>query len=157
MGSINSNFLKVNTSGDLEPIFSAGINIPTGKSLVSGAVKVAPVIGAEQLTNPGYETWPYEYTPAFLTGGTAATSDYTTWAAVTDATFNITIDGTSRAVTVDFTEVLSMDDVATKIQQAIRALTSGLETVVWSTNHFVISSVNTTSSSAITVTSARVS
>lgn len=154
MGAVNSNFWKVNASSDLEPMFSAGINIPSGKSLVSGATKVAPVLGAEQLTNPGYETWPAEYTPAFLTGGTAATSDYTTWEVVTDATFDITIDGTLRHVECDFDGATSMDDVAGIIQSNIRDATGSSETCVWSTNHFIISSVNTTSSSAITVTSA---
>lgn len=95
------------------------------------------------------------YTPAYLTGGTAATSDFATWASVTDGSFKISVDGTLRTMTgIDFTWVTSMADVATKLQTALRAQTGSLETVIWSTNRFIISSVNVTSSSAITVTTA---
>lgn len=94
------------------------------------------------------------YTPAYLTGGTSADGTYTNWIAVSDGEFTITIDGVARNVTgCDFSSVTSMADVATVIQTAIRALTSSTETVTWSTDHFIISSVDTTSSSAITVTS----
>jgi hypothetical protein len=95
------------------------------------------------------------YTPAYLTGGNSAESAFNNWLAVLDGSFAITINGTLRNVTgINFTGVTSMEDVATKIQTAIRALTTSTETVVWSTDHFVISSILTTSSSAITVTSA---
>lgn len=94
------------------------------------------------------------YTPAFLTGGTNAESAFNNWLAVLDGEFKISIDGTPYNISgIDFTGVASMADVATKIQTAIRAATSSTETVVWSTNKFIISSVDTTSSSAITVTS----
>lgn len=95
------------------------------------------------------------YTPAYLTGGTNAQATYSNWLAVLDGSFRITVDGTLRDITgINFTGVTSMNDVAAKIQTAIRAVTGGSETVVWSTNHFVITSGITTSSSAITVTSA---
>jgi hypothetical protein len=94
------------------------------------------------------------YTPAFLTGGVGAEGLFNNWLAVLDGRFAITIDGTLRGISgIDFTGVTSMDDVASYIQTAIRAVTSGLETVVWSVNHFIVTSGNTTSSSAITVTS----
>ena len=95
------------------------------------------------------------YVPAYLTGGNAATADFNTWASVTDGSFAITINGVARTISgIDFTGVLSMADVAGKIQTAIRVATSALETCAWSVNHFVFSSVNATSISAITVTSA---
>jgi hypothetical protein len=46
-----------------------------------------------------------------------------------------------------------MAAVAAVIQARIRVATGSTETCVWSTNKFVISSVNTTTNSAITVTS----
>jgi len=55
---------------------------------------------------------------------------------------------------IDFTGVASIEDVATTIQTAIRTLTTKLETVVRSTNRFIVSSVDITSASAITVLTA---
>ena len=94
--------------------------------------------------------------PAFLTGGNTATSVVATWTAVNNGSFAITIDGVARTVSnIDFTTgVTTMADVATKIQTAVRALTLSTETVVWTTDHFVVSSVLKTTVSAITVTSA---
>jgi len=95
------------------------------------------------------------YTPAFLTGGTSATSDFATWATVTDGSFDITINGAAKSITsIDFTGVLSMADVAAVIQAKLRTATGTNETVVWSTNKFIITSGVTTSASAITVLSA---
>jgi hypothetical protein len=95
------------------------------------------------------------YTPALLTGGNAATAVLATWTAVTDGSFRITIDGTLRNITgLTFAGCTTMAMVAGRIQNGIRAATGSLETCTWSTDHFVINSVNTTSSSAITVTSA---
>ena len=97
-----------------------------------------------------------DYTPAFLTGGSSATSVVATWTAVTDGEFAITIDGTAYDITeIDFSSgITTMDDVAAKIQEAIRLETEGSETCVWSTDHFVITSGSALSNSAITVTSA---
>lgn len=93
------------------------------------------------------------YTPAFLTGGSSAEGTFSNWLAVLDGSFRITVDGSSYNVDgIDFTGVTSMNDVASYIQTALRAATSGAETVVWSTDHFVITSGDTTSSSAISVT-----
>lgn len=95
-----------------------------------------------------------DFVAAFLTGDTGAQSTPATWAAVSDGSFRITVDGTARNVdAIDFTGDATMDDVAATIQAALRTATSALETVVWSTDHFIISSVNAIStSSSITVT-----
>lgn len=93
------------------------------------------------------------YTPAYLTGGTNAQGTFGTWAAVSDGSFRITIDGTAYNVdAIDFTGDASMNDVADTIQDAIRTATSSTETVVWDTDHFIISSADNTSSSEVTVT-----
>jgi hypothetical protein len=95
------------------------------------------------------------YTPAYLTGGTHAEANPSAWGAITNGSFRFAVDGTTYNVTgIDFTGVASMDDVATKIQTAIRAVTNKTETVTWNTDHFVISSSDTTRASAITVLSA---
>lgn len=88
-----------------------------------------------------------------MTGGSNAQSTAATWAAVTDGSFRITVDGTAYNVdAINFTGDADMDDVASTIQTALRTATSGTETVVWDTDHFVITSGDTTSSSAVTVT-----
>lgn len=98
---------------------------------------------------------PATYTPAYLTGDNGAEGTFNNWLAVLDGSFAITLDGAALSVTgIDFTGVTSMADVATYIQTALRAESGTLETVVWSTDHFIITSADTTSSSAITVTSA---
>ena len=90
---------------------------------------------------------------ALLTGGTSATSVVGTWTVVTDGEFTITIDGIAYDITeIDFTGAADMDAIAAIIQIAIRAATGNShETCVWSTNKFIITSVNTTSSSAVSV------
>lgn len=94
-------------------------------------------------------------TAAYLTGGTSATSVVATWTAVNNGSFRVTIDGVAHNVdTINFSSgVTTMADVATKIQTALRAATSGNETVVWSTNHFTITSGTTGSTSQISVLS----
>lgn len=95
------------------------------------------------------------YTPAYLAGAAGAEGTFNNWLAVLDGEFAITIDGSAYDITgIDFTGVGSMANVASYIQTAIRAATSGSETVAWSTDHFVITSGDTTATSAITVTSA---
>ncbi|MCK4521610.1 MAG: DUF3383 family protein [Nanoarchaeota archaeon] len=90
---------------------------------------------------------------AYLTGGTSAQGTFGTWAAVSDASFRITIDGTAYNVdAIDFTGAGDMDAVATILQADLRTATGGTETVVWSTDHFIITSGITTASSAVTVT-----
>lgn len=95
------------------------------------------------------------YTPAFLTGGTNVTPFGATWTGVTNGSVRITIDGVQRDITgLNFSGAADMPAIATIIQTGIRAATGALETCVWSTNRFIVSSVNTTVSSAITVASA---
>ncbi len=97
------------------------------------------------------------YTPAYLTGGNAPETTIAIWDSVSDGAFQITIDGVARSITgLNFNSpaVTSMAEVAAVIQAGIRAVTSSTETCTWSGTEFVISSVNTTASSAITVTTA---
>jgi len=95
---------------------------------------------------------PSAYVPAYLTGNTSAESNFATWAAVTDGSFSITIDGIYYNIDgIDFTGDANMANVASTIQAAIRAATGGSETVAWVTDHFVIHSANTTFESTITV------
>lgn len=96
------------------------------------------------------------YQPAYLMSWMYPTKVVTTRKAVTDWSFNITIDWTARSITwLNFSSIWTMDDVCNVIQVWIRALTSWFETVIFNhQNRFVISSWNTTSTSAITVTSA---
>jgi len=90
----------------------------------------------------------------YLTGGNNAEGTYGTWESITDAEFAITIDGVPyEIIGIDFTGVGDMAGVATVLQNAIRAETGGLETVVWSTNHFVITSGTTGVGSEVSITS----
>jgi len=89
------------------------------------------------------------YTPAFLTGGTNTQSNPSVWKSITNGRFGITIDGVLRNVSIDFSGVSTMTDVAQKIQNAIRALTEKYENVVWDTNRFVFYSSSTDSNSSI--------
>jgi hypothetical protein len=93
------------------------------------------------------------YTPGYMTGGSSAESNVAIWDSVSDGSFRVTVDGVAYNVDgIDFTApVTSMAEVASTIQAALRAVTSGLETVVWSTDHFVITSADTTVSSEISV------
>ena len=119
-------------------------NFATGLVLTGGTSGATAIILEEDKT----------YTPAFLTGDTDAQSTPATWAAVSDGSFAITINGNAYNIdAIDFTGDTTMANVATTLQAAIRTATSSTETCVWSTDHFIISSVLTTSSSAITVTS----
>jgi hypothetical protein len=94
------------------------------------------------------------YTPAYLTGGAAAEGTFNNWLAVLDGEFSIDIDGVTYDIAaIDFTGVTSMNDVATYLQTAIRTATGSTETVTWSVDHFIITSADTTVTSAITVTS----
>lgn len=99
------------------------------------------------------------YTPGYLTGGAAPTSNYLLWLGTTAGSFQVTIDGTARSITgINFSSgVASMSDVASKIQTALRAVTSSTETVTWSGTRFVITSASTASTSAVSVLTAGVS
>lgn len=98
------------------------------------------------------------YTPAYLTGDTGAQTNIALWDSVSDGSFRATIDGTARNIDgIDFTAsgalgvVTSMEEVAAVIQYYLRAVTGSTETVVWSTNRFILTSANTTSSSQFSV------
>lgn len=160
-------FYRYNLSTWQWEAYTTGTTTPIATEASVGTAELGNL--AEQLahTETG-STWPlvmqtkntandhYIYTPAFLTGGTSATTVVATWNAVTNGTFNITINGVARSVTwLNFSTDTTTAQIASRIQTAIRALTSSTETVVFSTNQFIISSVNTTLSSAITVTSAQ--
>lgn len=95
------------------------------------------------------------YTPAYLVGGSAAEGNYVAWTAITDGSFSLNVDHVQQydLTSLNFTAATSMDDVAAIIQSSLRTATSGLETVVWDTDHFVISSVNTTKDSYISTLS----
>ena len=97
------------------------------------------------------------YAPAHLRGGTSPTTVVATWQAVTDGSFRITIDGTQRDITgLNFSADTTLALIAARIQTAIRTATGGSEVVKYdsTSTRFVIFSGNTTSISAITVTSA---
>ena len=150
-------------------IWGAWSDIDTGSTsnaseTVSGKVELATKAEQGSQTETGSQ-WPlvvqakntaksyYLYTPAFLTGWSNAESDFSVWAAVTDWSFRITVDWVAVNVdAIDFTGDTDMDDVAATIQTALRAATSWEETVVWSTDHFVITSADDRVTSAITVT-----
>jgi hypothetical protein len=94
------------------------------------------------------------YTPAYMTGGNNAEPLWNIWVAITNGSFRITVDGATVNVdAIDFTGVTSMNDVATYLQTALNTATGGTETVAWSTNHFVITSTDTTVASEVSVTS----
>lgn len=94
------------------------------------------------------------YTPAYMTGGSSAENNTAIWDSVSDGEFKISIDGVAYNIAgIDFTSITTMANVATVIQTAIRTATGSTETVVWSTDHFVITSADTTVASAVTVTS----
>lgn len=94
------------------------------------------------------------YTPAFITWWDGVSTTLANWTSITNGWFKITIDWQTRTITwVDLSSATSMDDIASAVQTAIRASTSNNETVVWDTDHFIISSADTTSISSISVMS----
>ena len=102
-------------------------------------------------TNDEYDIYMF----AVLTGWASATAWWVTWTAVTDWEFAITIDWTAYDVTaLDFSSTTDEDWIAAVIQVGIRAETSSTETVVRSTNKFIITSVDTSSATEVSVTSA---
>jgi len=101
--------------------------------------------------------WNETYQSAYITSWYKPTKVVATREAVTDGSFNITIDWTARSITwLDFSLVATMDAVCDVIQTWIRTITGSNETVIFNDrNRFVISSSNITSTSAITVTTAQ--
>lgn len=90
---------------------------------------------------------------ANLKGGTYPSTELATLQAITDGSFNISIDGTSAVISgLSFAAATSMDDVALVIQAALRAEAVGgftLATCVYDTDHFVITSGTTGATSTI--------
>ena len=127
--AVASNKLRFNAAAAIEyydvvrGVFNFGVNVPSAPSnalLTGGTAATTQMLG-------------------ILTGGTSATSVIGTWNAVTDGEFAITIDGTAVDVTgLDFNADADMDAVAATIQVGLRAATGTLETVVWDTDHFII-------------------
>jgi len=93
-------------------------------------------------------------TCGYLTGGTSAESNYQMWATINDGSFRVIIDGISyNIIDINFSTVSSIDDVATIIEDSIQNMTGKLETCIWDTDHFVISSILGDSSSQASVLS----
>lgn len=120
---------------------------PIDFSTVTKMADVAALIQAAiRVETENTETVVWEST---LTGGTTA-SAFTVFEAVADGEFAITIDGTAYDITgIDFTGITSNAEAAALIETAIRTATSGTETCVFDTDHFVITAAN-----SITVASA---
>jgi len=138
------------TPGYLMSKITAGANVTVTQVGAGGNETLSIASSSPNTTVAQHAT----YTPAFLTGDTGAQSNYLLWHGVTNGSFRITIDGTAYNVgNMNFASAGSMVVVAMFIQIHLRDATGGLETVTWDTNHFVITSANTTSSSAITVLS----
>ncbi len=84
----------------------------------------------------------------YLSGGTGADGTFGNWTSITDGEFAGTFDNVALDILgIDFSAthhsgvaVASMNDVADRIQEVLRAATGNTETVVWSTNKFVITS-----------------
>lgn len=91
---------------------------------------------------------------AYLVSGNNVTLDASQWASITNGSFRITIDGVARNVDgINFTGVATLADVAAKIQTALRAVTTKLETVEYlDTNQFKITTVNSVSSAITAAT-----
>ena len=91
----------------------------------------------------------------FLQSSGNAESAFAVWAAVSDGTFTISIDGVSEDLTgVDFTGDLDMDDVAATIQTKLQAVASGgytAATCVWDSvaTVFIITSGTTGATSSV--------
>ena len=137
------------TPGNLEDKMTAGSGIILTKLNAGGneELEVTADIAGAAIDEPD------TYTPAYLTGGTSPTSNHLLWTGTADGSFRVTLDGTIRDVTTDFTTATSMADVASLMQTALRVLTGDLVTIAWTTR-FIITSASTSSSSAITVLSA---
>jgi len=74
---------------------------------------------------------------SLLTCGTPASVDYTVWAGYTSASFAWYVDGrTVYVYNLSLAGATSMSDVASKIQTAFRAASTGTETIEWVTDHF---------------------
>lgn len=114
-------------------------------------------VGLDLLLMFGAPTTTDVSTAGTLTGATGATTTIGTWTAVADGAFKVAIDGgTAQAVgPIDFSSgVTTMANVASKIQAAVRAVSTGgftNATVTFNTetSQFVITSGTTGASSSV--------
>ena len=152
--SIASSLVKVSAT-DTTPDYLQG---KVGSSDASITISVTGS-GADETLNlvtslPARISSHAVYTPAYMTGGTSAETNTALWDSLADASFRATVDGTAYNFdAIDLTGITSMADVASTIQTKMRTVTGTLLTVAWSTDHFVITSVNTTVSSQVSVLS----
>lgn len=90
---------------------------------------------------------------AELRGGSVPNSELSTFQAITDGSFTISIDGASEDITsLDFSSDTTMAEVATTIQTALQAVASGgytAATCTYDGNRFFINSGTTGASSSI--------
>lgn len=94
------------------------------------------------------------YTPAYMTGGAAPETNIAIWDSVTDGSLRLTLNGTAYNIDgIDFNDppVVSMAEVAERIETALQAATSSTTTVDWTGTRVLITSTNTTSASAVSV------
>ena len=94
------------------------------------------------------------YIPAYMTGGAAPETNIAIWDSVTNGSFRLTLNGTAYNVDgINFNSpaVVSMAEVATRIQTALQTATSSTTTVTWTGTVFLITSTNTTSASQVSV------
>jgi hypothetical protein len=116
---------------------------------------ISPTNGMGYIT--GGATWGADFAvrAAYVTGGTNAPGNFALWTSITNGSFRIEIDGTWYNITgINFTGYSSMDTIAGKIQLEIRTVTGGMETVIWETDHFIITSGAIPASSSISLTTA---
>lgn len=143
------------TAGYLEDKIQAGTNITITKINTGGNEYLEIDFANGGITDH------IIYTPGFLTGDTGAETNVSLWDSESAASFRATIDGVAANYDgIDFTAghvngiVTDMDGVAARIQYEIRAVTGSTETCTWEGgNHFLITSADTTSASAVSVLS----
>jgi len=127
--------------------FITGIDAPVDMSTPgnNGTIKLTYDAQAE-------ETATLNCAAANWTGGTSAKTDMSGDA---DTKFMIAMDGGEAVeVTCDWTGAVTGNDVAAAMQLAIRAATSGLETVAFSVNKYIITSTKLGTGSRVVITRA---
>jgi hypothetical protein len=131
----------VASAAEFEVTFSSAVS-------VSPSTKYVMVMSGITSADPNNLTFYSDNTNPYASGDIGYSTDGgTTW-------FDNVGTDLNFKVYSDIPEVDNMDEVAGAIQTAIRAETGSTETCTWDTDHLIISSADTTSTSAITVTSA---
>ncbi len=99
--------------------------------------------------------------PGQMLGGGNNTSTLATWNAITDGSFNISIDGVANDIlNMDFTTATSMAAVAAIIEAAVQAIAAGgftAATVQYINGAFIFTSGTTGATSTVSATSAAAS